>query len=485
MGLLRHLAGYAPVHLTMLLVGFANVYAFTRLLGPADYGLYALMLSLQMLIGTATLTWSEAAAFRFAGSAEAEGRMGAHIARSVSLLAQSLGLTAIVVLALMAAFWNHPRYLAVLPWLALFIPARSLVQLSLELHRAEGSVQRYVLVYTTLTIGGFIAGVLVAAFADPSARAPFIGTALAAVLVAIVQFLWLISRTSGHSKRDADRPGHYLRFGAPVAMALLLDILLSAGDRFLLAVFEGEEAVGAYAAGYGLADKTVLMLCAWAAMAAAPVLMKAWETDGPEAAQAEARGLIKVLMLVGVPAAAGVALVAEPLATVMVDESLRDGAVATIPWIALAGLFNGLLVYYWTEAFQLTRKSLERALLMLVPTLFNLAANLVLIPWLGLMGAVYATVASYMLGNLVMALGGMRHFAMPLPLADLTRVLAATAVMAAVVWLLPDPGGLPELVLKAGLGILVYAGLAWWLDAGGVRGLVKASRHSSDSIPGT
>ena len=485
MGLLRYLAGYAPVHLTMLLVGFGNVYAFTRLLGPEDYGLYALMLSLQMLIGTATLTWSEAAAFRFAGSAQAEGRMGAHIARSVSLLARSLGVTAIVVLALVGAFWNHPRYLAVLPWLALFIPARSVIQLSLELHRAEGAVQRYVWVYTSMTLGGFIIGVLVAALADPTARAPFIGTAAAAVMVAIVQFVWLISRTRGESKFAADHPARYFRFGAPVAMALLLDILLSAGDRFLLALFEGEEAVGAYAAGYGLADKTVLMLCAWAAMAAAPLLMQAWESEGPDAARREAHGLISVILLVGIPAAAGVALVAEPLATVMVDEGLREGAVRTIPWIALAGFFNGLLVYYWTEAFQLTRKSLKRALYMLVPTVFNLAANLILIPWLGLMGAVYATVASYLLGNVVMALGGRGLFAMPLPLDSAARVLLATAIMVAAVWWLPNPGGLLELALKAGVGILVYAAAAWWLDAGGVRDLIRARRTRSDPVPGT
>jgi len=170
---------------------------------------------------------------------------------------------------------------------------------------------------------------------------------------------------------------------------------------------------------------------------------------------------------------------------VMVDEGLREGAVRTIPGIALAGFFNGLLVYYWTEAFQLTRKSLRRALYMLVPTVFNLAANLVLIPWLGLMGAVYATVASYLLGNVVMALGGRGLFAMPLPLDSAARVLLATAIMVAAVWWLPDPGGLVELALKAVVGILVYAAAAWWLDAGGVRDLIRARRTRSDPVPGT
>jgi O-antigen/teichoic acid export membrane protein len=76
------------------------------------------------------------------------------------------------------------------------------------------------------------------------------------------------------------------RYGVPVALALALNIALDAGDRFLIALFLGPEAVGVYAAGYGIADKTVGLLCIWAAAAGAPMMMAAWEREGPEAMRA-------------------------------------------------------------------------------------------------------------------------------------------------------------------------------------------------------
>ena len=37
------------------------------------------------------------------------------------------------------------------------------------------------------------------------------------------------------------------------------------------------------------------------------------------------------------------------------------------------------------------------------------------------------------------------------------------------VWILPSPGGVLELALKAGVGALVYGALALGLDVGGLR----------------
>ena len=45
MKLLRHLAGYLPVQIASGIAAFGGVYVFTRLLGPEEYGRYALMLS--------------------------------------------------------------------------------------------------------------------------------------------------------------------------------------------------------------------------------------------------------------------------------------------------------------------------------------------------------------------------------------------------------------------------------------------------------
>ena len=65
----RRLFGYFPASLAGGLASFGAVYALTRLLSPAEYGFYALALTTMGIVYTLSVTWAEAAAYRFAGAA--------------------------------------------------------------------------------------------------------------------------------------------------------------------------------------------------------------------------------------------------------------------------------------------------------------------------------------------------------------------------------------------------------------------------------
>ncbi len=466
--LLRHLFGYLPVNLVQGLVGFGSVFVFTRLLGADDYGRYALALSTMFLLHTFVLTWVEAAAYRFAGEAEAKGDVADHYRTSLALGALAL-VPALLIAGLAWIFsTNDPQFRAILPWIALNLPVSLIVNMALQSHKAGQRVARYSMVEIGHVLGGFLTGILLAWLGGLGAASPIAGLTLATVVLALIEGRWLWIRGRA-GKLRLERARMFAAYGLPIGAALVLDLLLSSSDRFLIAWFLDPAAVGAYAAGYGVADKTILMLCAWAALAGSPLTMAAYETGGAEAAGKQARGLIQMFILLALPATVGLALVARPLAEVMIGEALRDQAVHIIPWIAVAGLLNGLLIHYFSEAFQLTRKTLERALLMIAPTILNIALNLVLIPAFGLMGAVYATVISYGGAVVLLALAGRRHLKLPLAIGDLVRAGFACLAMAGAVSLIPAWGGLVELVTKAATGGAVFAMVALALDAAGAR----------------
>ncbi|WP_293611181.1 lipopolysaccharide biosynthesis protein [Ponticaulis sp.] len=469
--LIRHLFGYLPVNLVAALVAFGGVFVFTRLLGADEYGRYALALSTMHLMHTFTLTWVEAAGYRFNAEAEAKGGLPHHYRTALTLSMVSF-LPAFLVLGIV---WfmvsNAPEFRSVLPWLLILMPVSTIANLAQQSHKAAQRIKRYSAVEMGRVLGGFTIGVGLAAFAGFGAAAPLAGMTVAFSIAGLTEgyWLWKGSRGGQVSKSDARR---YFAYGFPISAALVLDLILSASDRFLIALFIDEAAVGAYAAGYGVADKTVLMLCAWAAMAGSPLIMAAFEKDGKEAAEKAARSMAQSMILIAIPAAAGIALTAGPLAGVMIGEDLRAQARHIIPWIAFAGLFNGMLIHYFSEAFQLAHKTAERALIMLIPAGLNIVLNIILLPRLGLMGAVYATVGCYFAAVVLLALLGRRHVALPVPLADLGKVLIACAAMAGVVNLIPDLSiDLIELVLEAGFGVVAYALCVASLDAAGARGM--------------
>ncbi|MEL6474677.1 MAG: lipopolysaccharide biosynthesis protein [Pseudomonadota bacterium] len=478
MKLLRHLTGYLPVNIANGLAAFGGVYVFTRLLPADEYGRYALMVSAMALIHTLCLTWAEASVYRFTARAEEAGALPAHHRRALRLIGASLlaawGATALV--------WVFVRdlhgYTAILPWIAVLLPLNTVVQTALESHRASQRVRRYALVETFRVLGGFLLGAVIAWQSGLGAAAPFAGMAAAALVAALSEGLWLRGAAAGESA-PTDPPKAWLAYGLPIAAALVLDLVLSASDRFLIALFINEAAVGAYAAGYGVADKTVLMICAWAAMAGSPLVMAAYEHGGPDAAAQEARGLLTTFLLVAAPAAAGLALVAEPLSEAMIGEDLRAQAARIIPWIAFAGLLNGFMIHYFSEAFQLARKTALRAVLVSVPAGLNVVLNIILLPQLGVMGAVYATVASYAVGCGLLAAVGRRFVRFPLAPVEVLKTGLACLSMWPVIHLLPDLGGWLELIVKAVAGAATYGGAALLLNAGGARRFVADRLQSS------
>ena len=106
---------------------------------------------------------------------------------------------------------------------------------------------------------------------------------------------------------------------------------------------------------------------------------------------------------------------------------------------------------------------------MAIPALANVILNLILIPFYGVMGAAWATAASLGLGLTSVILIGRRVVALPIPLDSLIRIVVASVAMAAVVMVLPSPGGFVELMLDAGVGAVVYGLVAITLNAAAVR----------------
>jgi O-antigen/teichoic acid export membrane protein len=463
----RRLFGYFPASLAGGLASFGAVYALTRLLSPADYGFYALALTTMGIVYTLSVTWAEAAAYRFSGAAQTDAARANHIRTIMALLAASAAL-GIAMMSAAILIASDPVLRMALTAAMTTMVLTPLVNAAQEMNRAQQRVARYSTLRVIQDLGAFAVGTVLAWRTGLGPAAPFVGLASVLALLAVVEGsrLW---RESRGGRFDRARVKPYLAYGVPVALALSLNIALDAGDRILIALFLGPEAVGIYAAGYGIADKTVGLLCIWAAAAGGPMMMAAWEREGPEAVREVSSHVARTLMLIAAPAATGLALVAQPLAEVMIGEEMRTQAAEIIPWIALSGLINGFVLHYVSEAFQLSRRTGLRAALMVVPAVANVALNIVLLPWIGLMGAVYATVACYALALLLLAVVSRRLAPLAWPWTDFLRIAGACAAMAIAVRLMPALGGVAELSLKACVGAVVYVLAALAFNAAGAR----------------
>ena len=465
----RGVVGYLPVNIVQGLVGLLSIVAFTRLLSPEAYGAYALAFAVMTLAHTTLFTWLEAAMARFHAREAVQGGLADHFAtlyRTAAVMAFAIPLVGAAILFLLPM--SRPLEWAIGAGL-LAIPARSLAKLAQERRRAAGEVRASALLDISQTAGAFAIGAALA-WAGMGGAAPIVGLGAAAALCMLFVLPRELKLAPG-GRFDPARARDYAAYGVPVSLSLILALALATTDRFLIAGFLGEGAVGVYHAGYSLSSRTLDVLFIWLGMAGGPAAVAALERGGRPALERQARDQASLMLLICLPAAAGLALVAKPLADVMVGEGLRAGAAMVTPWIAASGLFAGLTTYYFHQAFTLARKTKLLLAAMAIPAAANIVLNLVLIPGFGLAGAMWATTASYGVGLLASMALGRRVMPLPVPWATLSRGVLATAVMALAVAACPAPGGLAELMLKAGVGAAVYGALALALDVGGARGL--------------
>jgi O-antigen/teichoic acid export membrane protein len=462
----RGVLGYLPVNIVQGVVGLLTIVLFTRVLDPAQYGAYALAFSVGSLVHTCALTWIESAMARFLATREGDGRVADHFATLYRLwigAAIVLPLACAVVLLLP---FNTPLKIAMVAALASAL-VNSLNRLAQERRRAAGEVSGAALLSIVHTIGGFLVG-LGLALAGLGGAAPVLGIGVTSAVCVALVLPDELKRMAG-GKFDKSLAKAYAAYGLPVSLSLVLALVLASTDRLLLGAFLNEATVGVYHAGYSLGSRTLDVVFIWLGMAGGPALISALERGGQPALTEAAHEQASFITLLTLPAAVGLALVAHPLADLMVGEELRAGAAHVTPWIAASGWLSGVTTYYLLQAFTLARRTPLLIVSMSVPAVANVALNVALIPRFGLDGALWATTISYALGAIAAWTLGRRGCPLPIPWGVLAKAGVACVAMAAGVSLVPAFGGVLELALKAATGAAIYGVIVLGLDVGGLR----------------
>ncbi len=462
----RGVVGYLPVNVVQAVAGFGAIVVFTRMLTPSQYGDYALAFSVTGVVYSCLFVWIEAAMARFYAAEDAVGRLSlyATLYRAFAAMAVALPLVAGCLLLLLPI--GSALKLAMGAGLV-SITARSLLKMAQERRRAAGEVRGYAVFDMAQTGGGFALGAVFAVL-HLGGASPLLGAGVASAACLV----FALPSELGPARKgrlEIARLRRYAAYGLPISLSLLMGLALATTDRFVLAAYMNEATVGAYHAGYSLSNRTLDVMFMWLGMAGGPACIAALERGGQAALERTAREQAAFMVLISFPAAAGLALVAHPLADLMVGPALRQNAARVTPWIALSGLFYGLTAHYLNTAFTLGRRTFRQLVAIGVPALANLGLTLVLIPRYGLDGAMWATTASYGLGAVMSVLLQRGGVSLPIPWTAVGRCGAATGIMALAVSRLPSGGGIGELAAKSLVGALVYGAAALSLDAGHAR----------------
>jgi len=467
MNLVRQTSIYFVANVVSAVFGLANVMIFTRLLPPAEYGVYIIGVGFSAVLGTLLYTWLKQAILR----EEAKGD-GTDIRGTILLGFAASALTFPIVYGV-AAFVLKMDTAATLAATGMTM-AVGFFELGQELARARLNAKQFMVATILRAVLVSIFGVVITALGGGGVA--LLLSAAAAFLVGAGLSLRNVWRGAAVRLKDPRFTPLFI-WGLPLTISISILALSSTLDRFILASLLGSAAAGEYGASVDLVRQALIIPAISASSAFIPMAVRLLANDGVEAARSHLDACFELLLAVVLPSCIGFALVSPYIADLVLGPQFRDTARLVMPAVSIAVIFQVVTNQYLHISFLIANRNMFYMINTVLTLSFNIVAALILTYYFGIAGAVLSRLATEVFATICAAVLSRFAFPMPMPLLRLARVTAATSAMALAVMALDRLGGMgsaTKLALLIAGGMAGYAATCWAFDVAHVRARTKS-----------
>jgi O-antigen/teichoic acid export membrane protein len=297
--------------------------------------------------------------------------------------------------------------------------------------------------------------VVIATQADLGFNALILATVLAGFAAVVVGFTFASRLVRLRPRFDRTRAKVLLAAALPVGFFLMFSVAQLRIDTVMLSLLKDVDDVGIYGAAYRFFEQALFFPGLF--MAAVFPILAALIANRDPGLQLAIDKSLTFLLATAIPLAAGSFVLAPDIIRLLAGEEFAE-SVEPMRILAFAAVFAFTTALFSSLLVLLAQ---QRLLLRLVAAAFalNVVLNLILIPPFSYLGSASASVATQAVFGVALAFAALRQGHLSLHLAQLPRILLATAGMCAVLWLTSAlPFGLTVIA-----GLVSYAALSYML----------------------
>jgi O-antigen/teichoic acid export membrane protein len=448
---------YAPSTFVPAVTGFLVVIVLARILPPEGYGVVALAGATVAILEALAFGWLSNAILRFLPDAIHTHTAAALLRRCAAYAALSAALAAGLTFPIVMQTFGDGRR-SIVPLLASGLVATvGIGDVALASLRSFGASRLYA-AGASLRAAMRLAGLTVGALSTTDRVTGALAGWLVGWLISTLAIAGAsVSRAPRHEPTRQPTPGwrQLATYGFPVSASLVLGVVLSDGDRYLLQFLAGDRQVGLYSVVYQIANGSLAVLYPLPMAAAYPRIVMLWDDPAGRARALEILAeAARHFLALAAPAAAGLVALSKPLLAVLTTHAYAGAAPAMVPIVA--GVFVLGAGQYATIGLLLNKQPLRLTGMLGASAVANVLLNLALIPRFGSVGAGVATLGAY---SLYAGLGfwfSRRIAPLHVDWLSASRILGSATLMAIVVWSL----GRVTPPTPLGVGLVVAVGAA-------------------------
>ena len=458
--LFKDSAKYLPSMVVPALVGIIAIPIITRLFPPEVYGNYILVIATVSFLSTIAVAWLGSSTIRFYPAYELNGELNKFYTVLLKLTISSVGTISILFLIILFLLKNQvsTNLLFLIHIGVLLFVVSSFWSVLLTLLWAKRKAVWYSALSIWMSVVGLGIGIAIVLILHTGVEGLLWGAIISTVIA--LPLLWKKSLGMPSLKDGNVRSGmgwEIAKYGIPAMAINVLTWAQSLSDRYILEFFRGGIEVGIYSASYGISEQGIFFITSLFLLASSPICFNIWESQGIKASQEFMKKLTRYYLLVGLPAAVGLTILAKPIVHILVAPKYYPGYMI-IPLIA-SGAFLVGVAHRFTIGLSYHKRTDLLMFCYLGSVVLNIVLNFIYIPKYGYMAAAGTTFVSYAFLLLSAIFVSRRFFVWEFPFKSLGKISCASIVMGVVVYYIGNSLTSSDLInLISGMlvGVVVY-----------------------------
>ena len=458
--LFKDSAKYLPSMVVPAIVGIIAIPIITRLFPPEVYGKYVLVVATVSFLSAIAVAWVGSSTIRFFPAYELSGELNKFYTVLLKLTIFSIGSVGILFLATLFSLKNKisPDFYFLMCIGALLFVVSSFWSVLLNLLRAKRKVARYSTFSIWMSVAGLGIGIAIVLILHTGVEGLLWGAIISTVIA--IPLLWKVSLgiPSLRGGNVRSRMGWEIaKYGIPAMAINVLSWAQNLSDRYILEFFRGSMEVGIYSPNYTIAEYSIFLITSLFLLSSSPIAFDIWEKRGIKASQEFMSKLTRYYLIIGLPAAVGLGLLAEPIVHILVAPQYYPGY-RIIPLVA-SGAFLVGVAHRFTIGLSYHKRTDLLMFCYLGSVVLNIVLNFIYIPKYGYMAAAGTTFVSYAFLLLSVIFVSRRFFVWEFPFKSLAKISCASVLMGVVVYYIGNSltsSTLVNLISGMFVGAVVY-----------------------------
>ena len=431
----KDLGIYAPSQFLPALTAFITIPILTRLLPPAEYGYWSLATSAASFLVALAVSGYGSAVLRYYPMYKKE--------KTSTVFFATLSISAATIIVVVGGIGSILLFLfknflpaalnQFLPLILMLFVVQSIYSVFITVMRAQKRSGFYTTFQLFMSYGGLGMGLLFVMFLGMRVNGLLWGSIIA-LLLTLPLLIFLAAEGAGIHPRqfqmvDARQIWDY---AWPLTIGNVAMWGLRASDLFIINLFRPEREVGLYSVSYNISSKSIELLVALFLLSVSPLIYNTWETQGQEATENAQRMITRVYLVLCLPAAVGLCVLAIPFVSILAAPEYYEGY-KIIGFVVFSSFAWGLSQIAMV-GMTIKKKARQLGANQIIAAVTHLGVQLLFVHRFGYIASAVSTLIGYTLLFVLNVLGSKPHLPWRFPFVTLRNTIIASIVMGLITW---------------------------------------------------